>query len=197
MNPFPWLPCSCQPRILFVIQWLSIVSINTVLTWVKKRMSVFEACFAVSYCCLISSTDFGETIMASTTRSRTRVALKILVLGFQVSTSTHSVFTAWKLSTVLLEVSRNKHCRMSVCWTLSTMIYDFCLLRKWSSVFFIKNRVILCSFSCRRDQVYSRAGAACVRTTTSPCRGMQVYKQLQKRFARSEGLSEGKAAWVS
>lgn len=42
--------------------------------------------------------------------------------------------------------------------------------------------------------MYGRAGAAYVRTTTSPCRGMKVYKQLQKRFARSEGLSEGKAA---
>lgn len=42
--------------------------------------------------------------------------------------------------------------------------------------------------------MYSRAGAAYVRTTTSPYKGMQVYKQLQKKFARSEGLSEGEAA---
>lgn len=39
--------------------------------------------------------------------------------------------------------------------------------------------------------MYSRAGAAYARATASPCRGMQVYKQLQNRFARSEGLSEG------
>lgn len=160
-------------------------------------MSGFEACFAVSYCYLINSTDFRKTIMAPTGRSRTSVVLKLLVLGFQASTSTHLVFTAWKLNTVPLEVGRNKCCRMAVCGTLVYCDKRFCLLRKWSSVFFIKNKVILCSFSCRRDQVYSRAGAVYVRTTTSPCRGMQVYKQLQKRFARSEGLSEGKAAWVS
>lgn len=44
--------------------------------------------------------------------------------------------------------------------------------------------------------MYSRAGAAYVRTTTSPaeeCSSINSYrKQLQKRFARSEGLSEGK-----
>lgn len=158
-------------------------------------MSGFEPYFAVSYYYLINGTDFREIIMASA--SRTLVVLKILVLGFQARTSTDSVFTAWKLSTDSLEVSKNECCRMAVYWTLSTVIYDFCLLRKWSSVFFIKNKVILCYFSCRRDQVYSRAGAAYVRTTTSPYKGMQVYKQLQKKFARSEGLSEGEAAWVS
>lgn len=135
--------------------------------------------------------------MASAGRSTNLVVLKILVLGFQASTSILSVFTGWKLSTVPLEVSRNKHCGMAVRWILVYCDIWFCLLRKWSSAFFIKNKVILCSFSCRRDQVYSRAGAVCVRTTTSPCGGMQVYKQLQKRFARSEGFREGKAAWVS
>lgn len=46
------------------------------------------------------------------------MVLKILVLSFQASTSTRSVFTGWKLRTVPLEVSRNKHCRMAVHWTL-------------------------------------------------------------------------------
>lgn len=46
------------------------------------------------------------------------MVLKILVLGFQASTSILSVFTGWKLSTVPLEVSRNKHCGMAVRWIL-------------------------------------------------------------------------------
>lgn len=45
--------------------------------------------------------------------------------------------------------------------------------------------------------MYSRAGAEHVRITTSPCRGMWVYKQLQKKFVRSEGLNEGKGTYVS
>lgn len=167
------------------------------LCWRLKRR---DGKFWSLFCCLVllshQCLDFRETIMASAGRSRILLVLKILVLGFQASTSTRSVFTGWKLNTVPLEVKRNKHCGMAVLWTLVYCDIWLCLLRKWSSVFFIKNKVILCSFSCRRDQVYSRAGAVRVRTTTSPCRGMQVYKQLQRRFARSEGFREGKAAWV-
>lgn len=139
---------------------------------IQKRDGRFWPLFC--YLMLLSRQciDFRETIMASAGRSRNLVVLKILVLGFQASTSTCSVFTGWKLSTVPLEVSRSKHCRIAVHWTLVYSDIWFCLLRKWSSVFFIKNKVILCSFSCRRDQVYSRAGAVCVRTTTSSCRGM-------------------------
>lgn len=153
------------------------------------------------FCCLVllshQCIDFRETTMASAGRSRNLVVLKILMLGFQASTSTCLGFTGWRLSTVPLEVSRNKPCKMALCWSLVYCDIWFCLLRKWSSVFFIKNKVILCSFGCRRDQVYSRAGAVCVRTTISSCRGMQLYKQLQERFAGSEGFREGKAAWVA
>lgn len=38
--------------------------------------------------------------------------------------------------------------------------------------------------------MYSRAGAVCVRTATSPCGGMQVYKQLQKRYLLGQRVSE-------
>lgn len=189
VNPFPWFPFIHQPRILFVIQWLSIVSVNSMLTLLKEGMSVFEAYFAVSYYCLINSPHFRETMPASAGMSKTLVVLKILVLFFFLGGQHFDLFSLHSLKVKHSSLGSQQAQALQNGCVLDFVCCDIwiCLPRKWSSVFFIKNKVTQCSFSCRRDQVYSRAGAAYARTTTSPCRGMQVYKQLHKTFARSEG----------
>lgn len=121
---------------------------------------------------------------------------------FWASTSTCSVFTAWKLSTVPLEVSRHKHCRMAVCWTLSAVIYGF--VSRGNEVLYFSLRIrwhnapsVAEGIRCTAEQVQHMQGPPL--PPAEECRSINSYTRrlLGQRVKVKGKLLHHKAAIIS